>query len=156
MTRIEQSVFIQAPVEQVFAYASDYQKWSEWFEGVSDFKPTTAVTRGSGARYQYKARLMGFAARVETEIHDFHPNSGWRGVATAGMPHRTGWVFEPMGLGSKFTYILEYRVPVPLLGPLLDRFFLKPQWNKIIQNSLANLSRHFIREAGSTPPQPSC
>ena len=41
MTRIEHSVVIQAPVEEVFRYAADYQKWQEWYVGVSDVKTTT-------------------------------------------------------------------------------------------------------------------
>jgi hypothetical protein len=43
MTQIEKSILILTPLEKVFAYASDYQKWEEWFEGVSDFKPTTEI-----------------------------------------------------------------------------------------------------------------
>jgi len=148
MTRIEHSVIIQAPVEQVFSYAADYQKWTEWFEGVSDFKATTPVTQGNGARYAYKARLMGVPASVETEIHDFVYNGGWTGVATKGMPHRTHWVFKPVGDGTKFTYALEYHLPVPLLGSLLDSLFMKPQWDRIIQKSLNNLRQHFLAQTG--------
>ena len=150
MTRIEQSVIIQAPVEQVFSYAADYQKWTEWFEGVSDFKATTPVTQGNGARYAYKARMMGVSASVETEIHDFVQNAGWTGVATKGMPHRTHWIFEPVGHDTKFTYALEYQLPVPLVGSLLDSLFMRPQWHKIIENSLNNLRRHFLIQTGRT------
>ena len=60
MTRIEASAIIPAAPEEVFRYASDWQKWAEWFEGVSDFQPTTKIVRGNGARYAYKARLLGF------------------------------------------------------------------------------------------------
>jgi len=56
----------------VFAFASEWRTWPDWFEGVSDFRPTTEVLRGNGARYAYRARLMpGIWASVETEIHDF-------------------------------------------------------------------------------------
>lgn len=144
MTRIEHSVIIQAPVEQVFSYAADYRKWSEWFEGVSEFRPTTDVKQGNGARYAYKARLMGISARVETEIHDFVPSRGWTGVASKGMPHKTHWNFEPLGESTKFTYVLEYQLPVPLVGSLLDSLFMKPQWDKIISRSLENLRNHFL------------
>ena len=50
MIRVEHSVIIRVPVEQVFSYAADYQKWSEWFVGVSDVKTTTAVTQGNPIR----------------------------------------------------------------------------------------------------------
>jgi len=144
MTHIEHSIIIQAPINQVFDYAADYRKWTEWFEGVSDFKPTTTVTEGNGARYAYKARMMGVSANVETEIRDFVRNAGWTGIATKGMPHQTHWTFEPAGRDTKFTYALEYRLPVPLLGAVLDSLFMKPQWDKIIEKSLDNLKQHFL------------
>lgn len=143
MTHIEHTVLIQAPVEKVFSYAADYRTWSEWFEGVSDFKSTGTISQGNGARYSYKAQLLGVSAAVETEIHDFEVNRGWKGTATKGMPHRTQWIFERVDEGMRFTYILEYQMPVPLLGPILDSLFMKPAWKKLIQKSLNNLAAHF-------------
>lgn len=150
MTRIEHSVIIQAPVEQVFSYAADYQKWSEWFEGVSDFNATTTVTHGNGARYAYRARVMAVSASVETEIQDFVQNRGWTGVSTKGLPHRTHWIFEPIGSATRFTYALEYHLPVPLLGSLLDSLFVRSQWDKIVEKSLNNLRQHFLTEASGS------
>jgi hypothetical protein len=143
MTRVEHNILIQAPVKDVFSYASDWRKWSDWFEGVSDFKATTEVEQGNGARYSYKARIMGISAKVETEIHDFVQNAGWKGVATKGMPHKTYWIFESIGDGTKFTYALEYKLSIPLLGSLLDSLIMKPQWDRIIRNTLKNLKDHF-------------
>ncbi len=60
MTRIAESVEINAPVEEVFVFASDWRYWEKWWLGVSDFKPTTDVTRGNGTRY---ARQQGYAAQ---------------------------------------------------------------------------------------------
>ena len=143
MTRIEHTIVIDARIEKVFNYASDHRKWDEWFEGVSAFNPTTAITRGNGARYAYKARLMGVSASVETEVHGFIENRGWTGVATKGMPHRTYWTFTPTSAGTRFTYALEYQLPIPLLGPLLDSLFMRAQWDKIIVTSLENLRKRF-------------
>jgi len=64
MTHIEQSVIIPAPVEQVFSYAADYRTWTEWLQGVSEFKATTAITQGNGARYAYKARVIGLSVNT--------------------------------------------------------------------------------------------
>ena len=142
MIRVEQSVVIHAPLEQVFAYVSDYRKWPEWYTGVGEATPTTQATRGNRARYAYKARMMGMWATVETEIHDFEENRGWTGVGTKGLPHRTRWVFEPLDTGTRFTHAVESKVPVPLLGPLFEAL-LKPEWKKILSSSLDNLQRHF-------------
>jgi uncharacterized membrane protein len=152
MTRVEHSIVIKAPISQVFEYASDYRKWSEWFEGVSDFRPSTSISRGNGTRYAYKARMMGLSVGVETEVHNFEENRGWTGIATKGMPHRTHWLFEPVEGGTKFTYTLEYQLPVPLIGSLIDSSFMKPQWDKIIRTSLNNLGQHFKDKAGTVSP----
>ncbi len=147
MTKVEGSIIVPAPVHDVFTYASDYERWTDWFTGVSDFRPMTEVTRGNGARYAYKARLMGLPAAVETEISGFAEDKGWKGTSRKGMAHCTYWLFEPHGEYTRFTYALEYRLPVPILGALIDALFLKRAWRRIIAKSLDNLRLHF------TPPR---
>jgi uncharacterized membrane protein len=143
MTRIIRSVEIEAPVEEVFKYAADWRLWADWFVGVSDFVPTTEVSSGNGARYLYKAQVMGIPVRVETEIQNFVENEGWSGVATRGMPHRTKWIFESEGEATRFTYVLDYQFPIPLLGPLIDKYLLRKEWERILGRSLRNLREHF-------------
>lgn len=143
MTRIEHSVEIDAPLEEVFDYASDWQRWPEWFEGVSEFTPVTDTAAGNGARYTYTAKLMGIPAAVETEIHDFIENAGWIGVGTKGLPHQTRWVFERYNGNTRFTYTLEYRLPLSIIGVVLDYVFVRRSWENIIEKSLRNLSMRF-------------
>ena len=139
MTRIERSVLIDANIRDLFAYVSDYRYWSDWFEGTSGFRVTSKIERGNGARYRYKAWMFGIPAIVETEIHDFVENAGWKGISTRGMPHRTEWIFEQEGYQTRFTYVLEYSVPVPVL----DSLFMKKKWTSIIEKSLENLKIKF-------------
>ena len=142
MTKIAHSTIINAPLKEVFKYASDWRKWEEWFEGVFKFAPTTDLPHGNGARYKYKAKLMKTTFVIETEIYDFEENVGWRGKATKGMEHGTFWNFEDMGNNTtKFTYGLEYKMPIPVIGNWIDSKWVKPQWDKIIQNSLQNISK---------------
>jgi len=130
---------ISAPIEAVFRYASNWRNWPSFFEGVSDFKPTTATTRGNGARYAYKAKMLGIKASVETEITEFIENGGWVGIAAGGIPHRTQWIFESASGQTRFTFVQTYRIPIPVFGALLDRLFVRPAWEKIVERSLANL-----------------
>lgn len=143
MTSVEQCIVIDKPVEEVFSYASDWQYWHEWFEGVSTFTPTTSIQKGSGTRYAYKANVMGIKVPVEIEIHDYVENEGWKGISTKGTPHRTYWRFEASGNQTRFTYGLESHLPIPVLGKFLDHYILQPQWNRIISNSLINLQKVF-------------
>ena len=139
MIKIEHSVVIEAGLQEVFAYASDWRYWADWFDGTSDFAPTADVERGIGARYRYKAWVMGLPATVETEIQDFVENSGWTGVATRGIPHRTSWHFEAVGDFTRFTYGLEGGIPIPVIGPILDALIMKGKWRQILETSLENL-----------------
>ncbi len=139
MQKIEKSVEIDAPIVDVFAYASDWRRWEEWWEGVTKFRPTTQVTRGNGARYAYKAWVAGLTVNLETEIRDFEENAGWTGIATKGPPHRTQWVFEEKGQRTRLTYILEYDLSWPVLGPILDFLLMRPGWRRMLEHSLRNL-----------------
>jgi uncharacterized protein YndB with AHSA1/START domain len=133
MTRIERSIIIPAPVEDVFSYAADYRTWATWFDGASDVRASAAIAQGNGARYAYRVRMMGVSASVETEVHDFVVNSGWRGVATRGVPHETSWICREVEEGTSLTYSLEYRLPVPLLGSIVESLLMRPQWERFIE-----------------------
>ena len=77
---------------------------------------------------------------VETEICDFVEERGWRGVAQHAT---TYWTFEAVGEVTRFSYALEYALPIPIMGPLLDGLILKRQWCRLIGMSLSNLCRRF-------------
>jgi uncharacterized membrane protein len=143
MTKVTATVEVNAPLDDVWAFASDWRHWDSWWDGVSGFRPTTEVTRGDGARYAYRAWIAGLTLNLETEIHDFVEKVGWRGVVTKGPPHRTQWVFEGKGATTQLTYTLEYSLPVPVLGPLLDSLLMRPGWQHRLETSLRNLKRHF-------------
>ncbi len=151
MTKITASVEVNAPLDDVWAFASDWRHWDDWWDGVSGFRPTTEVTRGNGARYAYRTWIAGLKLNLETEIFDFVEKVGWRGVVTKGPPHRTQWVFESKGPGTRLTYTLEYSLPIPLLGALLDSLLMRPGWQHRLETSLHNLKQHFE----AAPDRPS-
>jgi hypothetical protein len=138
MNRIEQTVFIEAPIEEVFRIASDWQRWEQWFVDVGGYEPTTDITRGNGAIYTYTASMLGISARFETEITEFREPHGWVGVGTKAIAHRSIWVFRESSGGTEFTYAIEYRLPLlaALVHPLLRR-----QWQRIILQSVLNLEQ---------------
>ena len=146
MKRIEQTVFIAAPIDEVFRIASDWQLWEGWFVGVSGFKPISETTRGNGARYVYTANLLGVPVWFETEITEFRPPTGWVGVGAKALEHRSIWSFRESSGGTEFTYAIEYRLPrlSALVQPLLKR-----QWRRIITSSVMNLEQLITVEARS-------
>jgi uncharacterized membrane protein len=142
MTKVEASIEINKPVKDVFAYASDWKHWAEWREGVVDLKPTTETHRGNDTRYAYKAFVGCLKFNLETEIHYFKENVGWQGIVRTGLPHKMQWQFENKASKTNVTYIIEYSPPWFLIGPLLNFFIIKPNWQRMIEKTLKNLKVH--------------
>ena len=141
MTEIKRSIKIEAPVKKVFAYASDYQKWPEFFVGVKDVQPITEQTHCDGAKFTYKVRVLGMSVTVGTEFQQFKENQGWTGKSFKGIQHQTQWIFKHVNEHTEFTFIQNYKCPWYLGGKIIDKKFVKPEWIGIIENSLQNLKR---------------
>lgn len=141
MTEIKRSITIKASAEKIFQYASNYQKWPEFFEGVSDVKPITETIKGNGAKFIYKAQVLGMKMTVGTEFHHFIENEGWIGVSFKGIKHRTQWIFEKLNSQTKFTFVVGYQCPWYLGGKFIDKKVILPEWIKIVENSLKNLKQ---------------
>jgi uncharacterized membrane protein len=141
MTEIKRSINIGAPVNKVFEYASDYLKWPEFFEGLSDVKPITEITRCNGAKFIYKVKVLGMKVTVGTEFQQFKENEGWIGKSFKGIEHQTQWIFEKSNGHTEFTFIQNYKFPLYFGGKFIDKMFAQPEWIKIIENSLQNLKR---------------
>jgi uncharacterized membrane protein len=143
LTKVEATVEINKPVNEVFAYASDWRHWNEWREGLYNLKPTTNIERGNGARYYYKAWAAGMKINLESETHLFKENVGWQSIVQKGLPHKMQWVFENRSGKTIVTNILEYSPPWFLIGPILNFFILRRGWQRILNNTLNNLKNHF-------------
>jgi uncharacterized membrane protein len=142
LTKVEATVEINKPVNEVFEYASDWRNWNEWREGVYELKPTTSVERGNGARYSYKAWVAGMKINLETEIHSFKENVGWNGIVHKGLPHKIQLLFEGTLGKTKVTYKIEYDPPWFFIGPILDFLILRRGWQRLLNKSLDNLKNY--------------
>jgi len=141
MNEIKRSIKIEAPVNKVFEYASNYLKWPEFFEGVSDVKSITETTRGDGSKFIYKVKVLGMNFTVGTEFQEFKEDEGWKGKSFKGIEHRTQWIFKKSNGNTEFTFIQSYKYPWYLGGKFIDNKFVYPSWIKIIENSLQNVKR---------------
>lgn len=142
-------ISIPAPVNVVFAVASDWSRWESWFVGTSGFKPLTTLTRGSGARFAYRASILGIPVPVVTEICDFVENVGWRGVSRRGPRSETRWQFEAIPAGTRFSFAMEYSLP--LIPKALDAALVRPAWARLLKRSAERLRQIIEAEAHAAP-----
>ena len=143
MQKVEHTTIIKAPVHEVFSYAANWRYWSDWFVGFKDCSCLTKVERGNGAIYDYKMWVLGIPYKCQSEIHNFVENKGWNAHRVKGIPHKTTWIFEDLGPHTKLTYIAEYSLPIPIIGPIFCILFANPAWRSILKKSLNNFTAHF-------------
>jgi uncharacterized membrane protein len=141
MNEIQRSIKIEAPVNKVFEYASNYLNWQEFFEGLSDVKPITEITHSNGAKFIYKVKVLGMKVIVGTEFQQFKENEGWIGKSFKGIEHQTQWIFGKSNSHTEFTFIQRYKFPWYFGGKFIDKMFAQPEWVKIIEHSLQNVKR---------------
>jgi uncharacterized membrane protein len=149
MTKVETSVIIEAPPEEVYRYAGDWQNFERYFTYVKEVQPLTEKTLGEGTELGLKVKFRGLPL-----------NALWRGVGEAntqgwafdaklmGRWARKTWRLSPADSGTRVTFVLEYSMPpIPLLAGLMDRLWMRPGWERIYAESFANLKQ--LMEAGT-------
>jgi uncharacterized protein YndB with AHSA1/START domain len=108
MTRIEQSVVIKRPIEEVFAFATDYDTHLQWQSGVLEANITSPGPLGVGSQYTYVMQLLGQKMDTAGEIteHDAPKTHGWK--ATSGpFPFSGRFTFDVVEGGTKVTLSAE-------------------------------------------------
>ena len=143
MARIEQSVVVSAPVAAVFDFvAAEWQGALRfWPHGIRNWRPLTDQPLGVGFRVRYTAQVLGVPFPIEMAVVEFTAGQSWTARSVSGPPVEGHWAFAVHPGGTLFTYRLSYRMPPPLLGPLLDRWFFAPAWNRAIAAALSSLKR---------------
>jgi uncharacterized membrane protein len=141
MAKVGSSVEIDVPLEEVIAFLEDWHNAEKWYEGIYDWTPTTAITTGNGARFSYRTKDLGLEIQYETELYDHVKNRAFKLRSVKGPKVDEQYSFEPIAGGTRVTYAMDYEVPVPIVGSLLDLVVFKSLWAKRVQTNLQNLKR---------------
>ncbi len=145
--RMERSIVINAPPEEVFALVADLNqsgKWSPWTE--YDPSMESVVTgAGVGQKQSWTSKKMGDGSQTITALDapskvDFALDFGDHGVATAAM------TLEPVAEGTKVVWSFDsnMRKGVPIyMAPMSTYmgFFMEGMLGKDYDKGLANLKR---------------
>ena len=107
--RLEASVFVNRPVEEVFTHLLDLERSPEWALdfGVMERRKLTDGPAGVGTRFHAIDRLLGRHSEFEVEITGYEQN---RYLAAAwSEPIGGGWeaLFKPRKGGTDLTFVGE-------------------------------------------------
>lgn len=84
MTRIEQSVVIGRPVEEVFRSTADVDRMSEWSAELVETKKTSEGLVGVGTTFSAVVKFLGRRVEAEQEVTAYEPNRRFNVLVASG------------------------------------------------------------------------
>ncbi|MGH3148568.1 MAG: SRPBCC family protein [Rubrobacter sp.] len=128
VVRIAESVVIERPVAEVFAFAGAYENDPRWRAGVVEMRQDHRGSPRVGTTTHEVMRLFGQRQVTVAKVVEYEPNERTAFESVEGpMPVRGYRAFEASGEGTRFTYEFSavptplYRLLSPILAPILRR-----------------------------------
>jgi len=123
MAKVERSIIINAPVEKVFSYLSDPNSELEAIPSITDIRDITG--EGMGQRWNWSYKIAGISFKGESEVIEYVPNQRLIHKSTGGIASTWTYTFSPEGDGTRLSVVVEFTLPVPVLGKVGEQLALK-------------------------------
>jgi len=128
MARVEASVVISRPVEEVFEFVTNPENDPQWQSPILESERTSVGPMGVGTTDQGVAKLLGQRTEWTAEVTEYEPNRKVKYEVTGGpLSAEQTVTFEPVEGGTKFTLVLEgemggfIRLAEPIVTRMLQR-----------------------------------
>ena len=144
MAKVEASVVIGKPVEEVFAHVMDVGNWPKWNTYLPSVEQTSEGPAGVGTTFRGSSQFLGRSMEWTSEVTEYRENSKMAQVVTSGsMNMQMAMFFEAVEGGTKFTMAAEGEFGgfFKLAEGMVNR-----KWRAQMDESLGNLKK--MLEAG--------
>jgi len=128
MTKVETSVVINRPLEEVFAFIADFENNPQWQAGMQEARQISEGPIDVGTTYNQLAKFLGRPVESTFEIIEYEPNQRIKGRSTSGsFPITFTRTVEPTPEGTKVSALIEgdasgfFRLAEPLLNRMVQR-----------------------------------
>lgn len=128
MIKIENSVQVNRPVEEVFAFVANIENLTLWAGPVTEAKQTSEGPIGVGTTQTQSAQFLGRQMETTQEVTEYELNKKLSTKSTSGpLPLEIHYTFEPVGEGTRIK--LEgnldaggfFKLAEPVVGRMLNR-----------------------------------
>lgn len=108
MLKVEQTIQINRPVADVFAYICDPANESNWQDGVTDAKLVSGGSLGAGSEISETRKFLGREMVSKMTVTKYEANKIFSGKVTEGpVPFEFTQTFEPVDGGTRVTMVIE-------------------------------------------------
>jgi hypothetical protein len=130
LPRIEETVVIDRPTEEVWAYITDFFNAPRLSgSGIIGLRQISPGPLGVGSTLQGRRVVLGFEARNTFQVTEWDPPHALT-ATTAGLPFRSGvthLALEPAAGGTRFRMVTDFELQPalkllwPIMGPVVRR-----------------------------------
>ena len=137
--RVAREVVLPVPPAAAWAALTDWERQAEWMHDADRVEVISPQRTGLGTTVAVRTRVLYvplFTERLEV--------LGWDPPRELRLAHRsfirgTGtWSLEPAGTGTRFRWVEEIRLPVPVLGELALRGY-RPFMRRLMGGAMHDL-----------------
>src|SRR4030042_4019855 len=97
----------------------------EWMPGMVEVKDIKRTEEGVGSTYKWVYKMAGKRFEGESVTEEFIPEKKVVARSKGGINSLWTWNFEPYNDGTKLDVIVDYTVPIPVLGKIAEAVILK-------------------------------
>ncbi len=128
MIKMEQSIIINRPVEEVWKFLSNIENATKWDRGVLEARQTSEGPIGVGSMLQTRRQMLGWQRIGNLTVSEYVPNRIITLQASLGtMTAKIRYAFESVEGRTRLTGTSEielngwWRLIIPILIPMLER-----------------------------------
>jgi len=104
MINVEDSIVINRPVEEVFAFVADQENALQWQEGLLEVRRTTDGPLGVGTKHTIMRKFMGRRVEATNEYVEYEPNKKIAFTGRSGPAHfEVAYLTESVAEGTRLT-----------------------------------------------------
>lgn len=127
-TKIEHTLVIKRPIEEVFAYIVEVGNYPSWAEKIVEARQTSEGPVEAGTTCYVVNQSMGKKLKHDFVVSEYELNKKYIAKSTSGpFPMELGYTVEPVDGGTKVQVVsqAELRGLFKMAGPLLNRMLRK-------------------------------
>ncbi|MER6393834.1 SRPBCC family protein [Streptomyces sp. NPDC059382] len=141
MTEVRFVATCNAPLDVTFAYLDDYRNVTEYWHGMTSYKPVGALDHGPGSIYEAISRMGPSTLKSTIETVEWEKDVRIAYTSVSGMDSNTTFDFAAVdATHSTVEFRIEFRLPGGIAGRAIEKT-LEPFVATAARNTAANISK---------------